>query len=150
MSAWDDLPQSDGYAITTALLEAIRGDAVLSALPLVRNPRRPGQLASGKVLIILAEQADDLVSAAGVAENRQRTFSAGVVARVPDAAEAVADAVYGRLHQVAHDALRQLQAAGNVRTVKETGIRFQVDDVDVDGALVIGGWAIDYRYKRLL
>ncbi|MCS4509137.1 hypothetical protein [Xylophilus ampelinus] len=144
-----DLPQSPGWAITSALLGAIGADALLSTLPLVRNPRRAQHLDKGDVVLILAEKTDNLQSAAGVAEMRQRTVSLGVLCRALGA-DAQADAVYHHLHLVAYDALRALQTAGNAQKVAETGVQFHVDDIDIDGAIVVGGWAIDYRYKRPL
>ncbi len=144
-----DLPHSPGWAITSVLLSSIGSDALLSALPLVRNPRRPQHLDKGDVVLILAERADTLQSAAGVAETRQRTLTLGVLCRA-QGADAQADAVYHHVHRIAYAALQALQTAGHAQKIAETGVQFYVDDIDIDGAIVVGGWAIDYRYKRPL
>lgn len=148
LAALQALPHSAGYAITSALLGGIAANALLSGLPLSRNPRRPAHLGKGSVVLVLSDKEDNLVSDPGAAELRRRDVSLGVLCREDDA-DALADKVYQHLHVAAYDALRLLQQTNaDIRALKETGVRFSVEDIEIDGAIVIGGWSIDYRYRR--
>jgi hypothetical protein len=143
--------QSSGYGITAALVAAIAADPALATLPLVRNPRRPQHLARGPLVLIVAEKGDTLITNPGSAELRRRAITLGAIARGDgDAVEAAADALYQRLHLVTFTALRELQRIPQsvVRKIAERDVQFSVEELDVDGAVVVGGWEIDYRYVR--
>ena len=142
------LPHSPAHAITSALFAAIAADPLLSPLPLSRNPRRAAQLGDGPVVLVLKEVRDGMSRDPGAAELRQREVSLGVVCRATGA-DALADKVYHYLHIVAYDALSTLQQSNaDVRSIKEIDTRYEVEDIEIDGAIVIGTWSVNYRYRR--
>lgn len=146
-----NLPQSQGFQITAALVAAIKAEALLSTLPLARNPRRPADLDMGDNVLIVAEKSDSLLTSPGAVETRRRSVTVGALSRTTEGdADAEADALYLLLRTTTYAALKQLQAQGArvVGKITERDVQFHVDDLDVDGALVVGGWEIEYRFNR--
>lgn len=142
------LPQSDGFRLVAALIAAIAADPVLGTLPLVRNPRRPQHLAVGERVLILAERSDSLIDKSGSREKRRRTVTVGALARTAADADAQADALYQLLSDTVQAALKRMVLAGEVGPLTERDVQFHVDDLEVDGAIVVGGWELVYWRNR--
>lgn len=142
------LPQSDGFRIVAALVAAIGADPVLGTLPLVRNPRRPQHLAVGERVVIMAERSDSLIDKSGTREKRRRTVTIGALVRTAADADAQADGLYQLLSDKVQAALKLMVQAGEVGPLMERDVQFHVDDLEVDGAIVVGGWEVTYWRNR--
>jgi hypothetical protein len=141
------LSQSRGFEAVSLLLEAIADVPALADLPIVRNPRRPSHLGGGERILIVSEVSDVNVQKAGARETRRRLVKIGVLSRV-DGADADADGLYCLLSDTVQAALRPMQLAATITKHSEGNVQFYVDDIDVDGAVVIGSWEIDYTRIR--
>jgi len=141
------LPQSTGFLLVGKAIDAVKAVAPLSALPLVRNPRRPQHLDVGAQVLIVAEKADTLIEKSGWREKRRRTVTVGALSR-NEGADADADALYQLVSDTVAAALKEMLAAGEIGRLAERDVQFHVDDLDVDGAIVVGGWEIEYYRER--
>lgn len=141
------LPQSAGFELVGKVVTAFASEPDLTGLPVVRNPRRPQDLAEGTRVIIVAESSDKQVSKAGNRETRVRSFSVGALSRV-EGADADADALAELVSSVTHAALVLMQATAEITRMAEVSVQFHVDDLEVDGAIVVSGWEIQYIRKR--
>lgn len=140
------LPQSPGFSVVSRLLLAYAAVPGLAELPLARNPRNPQHLAVGKRVVIVTELSDSPVGKAGHRETRRRVVKVGILSRV-ESADADADALYGLLSDTTQAALAQLRPTVITR-MAEGEVQFYVDDIEVDGAVVVGSWEIDYTRER--
>lgn len=139
---------SPRWAITTRVVCAL--ESAIQGLPVVRNPRHPTALAEGTQVLFVKEQSDKLLEAQGGTEKRQLTIAVGVVSREPDA-DSDADVLHQRLGKV----MRALAVAPGTgiaampwRTMAEQDVRFSVEGLDVDGALIVSIWEFTYLRKR--
>lgn len=140
--------QSTGFVLIGKIIAAISAVPELQQLPLVRNPRRAQDLDKGNRLVIVAEAADKMLSKAGERETRVRTFSVGALSRV-DGADADADALAEIVSNAVHASISAMRTTSEVTRMAETNVQFHVDDLEVDGAIVVSGWEIQYIRKRL-
>ena len=141
------LPQSVGFELVSKVVAAFASVPALSGLKVVRNPRRPSDLADGEQVIIVAERVDQQTDKSGNREKRVRSFSVGALSRKDDA-DADADALAEVVSNVTHAALVSMQTTSQISQMKEGTVQFHVDDLEVDGAIVMSGWEIHYTRKR--
>lgn len=141
------LPQSAGFELVGKVVAAFASATDLTGLPVVRNPRRPQDLAVGSRVIIVAESSDKQLSKAGNRETRVRSFSVGALSR-GEGADADADGLAELVSSVTHAALASMQATAEITKMAEVSVQFHVDDLEVDGAIVVSGWEIQYIRKR--
>jgi hypothetical protein len=141
------LPQSVGFQLVGKVVAAFASAPDLIGLPVVRNPRRPQDLSVGTRVIIVAESSDKQISKAGNRETRVRSFSVGALSRL-EGADADADALAELVSNVTHAALVAMAATAEITRMTEASVQFHVDDLEVDGAIVVSGWEIQYTRKR--
>lgn len=119
-------------------------------LTVIRNPRHAAALDKGAQVIFVKEQSDALLEAQGSNEKRKLTLAIAVVSRNEDA-----DADADLLHQRLGKAVRRLAVAPATgvaampwRTMAEVDVRFSVEGLDVDGALIASVWEFTYMRRR--
>ena len=149
-------PATQGHSarwlIREAVKAALRDAPDLLQLPIVVNPREPSSLAVGPRVLVIKEQSDALQSQTGTlksgfSEKRIFNFSVACVSRVEGADDDV-----DLLHVAVMRAVRSCFAAlhGVVQSLeyKENNVTFEVENLDIDGALVLSNWEVSYIKKR--
>lgn len=146
MSLINTPPNSLRWAAIQTLLVALRAAPVIAvnSVRVVHNPRSPASLSQGAYTVFLKDQTDTLTEKSGQAEKRSHQFLLGVVAR-SDEADCDADA----LHEAAADALRAtlkpLMQQGRVVNLSEVNTQFEAASLEIDGALCLSTWELQYR-----
>lgn len=141
------LLQSTGFLLVGKLIEALQAESGLAGLTVVRNPRRPADLAKGERLLIVAERSDTLIQREGLRDRRRRFVTVGALSR-KEGADADADALAQLASDTVSASLKEMVSVGEVGRMGEQDIQFHVDDLDVDGAIVVSGWEIEYYRER--
>lgn len=149
-------PNTQGHSarwlIREAVKTALRDAPELFELPIVVNPREPSSPAVGSRVLVIKEQSDALQSQAGTlksgfSEKRIFNFSVACVSRVQGADDDV-----DLLHVAATRAVRSCFATlhGVVQSLeyKENNVTFEVENLDIDGALVLSNWEVSYTRNR--
>lgn len=139
----NNLPNSLRWAALQTLLAALRAAPTLAGVRVVHNPRGPTSLQQGAHTVFLKDQTDTLADKSGQMEKRSHQFLLGAVART-DAADREADA----LHEAAADVLRSALKTvlqGRVVNLSETATQFEAASLEIDGALVLSTWELQYR-----
>lgn len=142
MSIINNLPNSLRWQAMQTLLAALRSAPTLAGVRVVHNPRTPASLKDGTHMVFLKDQPDTLIEKSGLAERRQHQFLLGAVARSDDA-DCEADA----LHEAATAVLGSLLKTvlkGRVHSLSQAATQFEAANLEVDGALVLSTWDMQY------
>lgn len=143
MSVINNLPNSLRWQAMQTLLAALQAAPGLAGVRVVRNPRAPGTLAQSAHTVFLKDQTDTLADKRGQMQSRSHQFLLGAVART-DAADCEADA----LHEAAAEVLRAAIPgilAERVVNLSEVSTQFEAASLEIDGALVLSTWELQYR-----
>lgn len=146
MSLINTPPNSLRWAAMQTLLGALRADPVIAvnSVRLVHNPRSPASLSQGVYTVFLKDQTDTLAEKAGQAEKRSHQFLLGVVARSEDA-DGDADALHEAAADTLRAALKTLMQQGRVVNLSEVNTQFEAASLEIDGALCLSTWELQYR-----
>ena len=139
----NNLPNSLRWTALQTLLAALRAAPTLAGVRVVHNPRGPTSLGQSAHTVFLKDQTDTLTDKSGQMEKRSHQFLLGAVART-DAADREADA----LHEAAADVLRSALKTvlqGRVVNLSETATQFEAASLEIDGALCLSTWELQYR-----
>jgi hypothetical protein len=152
-------PATQGHSarwiIREAVKTALQNAPELFELPIVVNPREASSLGVGKRVLVIKEQSDALQSQTGTlksgfTEKRVFNFSVACVSRVADVGGADDDV--DLLHVSARAAVfacfEPLRAVVQSLEYKENNVMFEVENLDIDGALVLSNWEVTYTKKR--
>lgn len=140
--------QSLRFQISAAIVEALRTAPALADAVVIDHPKSPSDLSKGTRVIFVEDQSDDLIDQPNQQDKRSFGFSVGVINRTAqDRAGADAD------HLAAEAAIRQCHQSVLVATLRcgplrELGVRFKVEGMDVGGALILASYAVEYRKGR--
>ncbi len=147
MSTVNNLPNSLRWGVMQALLAALQASPALSGVPVIRNPRSPKSLAQGAHMVFLKDQRDTLVNKPGQTERRAIQFLLGTVAHT-DVADSDADALHEAAIGVLRGALPTLTQACVVTNLSETDTQFEAAGLEIDGALCLSTWTLEYIKPR--
>lgn len=157
MTTIANLPASIRRTLVLRVLNVLRTDATLQALgvPVVHNPRSPQALAAGPLVLVLKDMPDKLDGFENGKPRRDVSFVLAAIARPSaTAGEQEADDHADRLHHHAATAIRAAQASYSnpggeqprlKALVAEVQTVFEVQGLQVDGALVASTWSIRYQ-----
>lgn len=149
-------PATQGHSarwlIREAVKTALRDAPELFELPIVVNPREPSSLAVGPRVLVIKEQSDALQSQTGTlksgfTEKRIFNFSVACVSRVEGADDDV-DLLHVSATHAIHACFPELRKVVQSLEYKENNVTFEVENLDIDGALVLSNWEVSYVKKR--
>ena len=149
-------PATQGHSarwlIREAVKAALRDAPDLLQLPIVVNPREPSSLAVGPRVLVIKEQSDALRSQTGTlksgfSEVRVFNFSVGIVSRV-EGADDDADLLHPHIRKAVYSCFPELRKVVNSLDYKENNVTFEVENLDIDGALVLSNWEVSYTRNR--
>ena len=142
------MPQSIRYQISAAFVEALK-TTFEPGTKVKRNPREPSPARDGPRVVFFADTSDAFIEQPGQLAKRVFVFEVGAINRTDDA-EAGADADYVAAEATLRSAFATVaqvlkDAGAQLGPLRERGVAFKVEDIDVDGALVLGEFEIEYR-----
>lgn len=149
-------PATQGHSarwlIREAVKTALRDAPALFGLPIVVNPREPSSLAVGERVLVVKEQSDALQSQAGTlksgfTEKRVFNFSVACVSRVEGADDDV-DLLHAAARKAVFECFEPLRKLVQSLEYKENNVTFEVENLDIDGALVLSNWEVGYVKNR--
>lgn len=149
-------PATQGHSarwlIREAVKTALKDAPELFELPIVVNPREASALGVGQRVLVVKEQSDALQSQTGTlksgfTEKRVFNFSVACVSRVEGADDDV-DLLHGSATRAIHACFPTLRGVVQSLDYKENNVTFEVENLDVDGALVLSNWEVSYTKKR--
>ncbi len=149
-------PATQGHSarwlIREAVKTALRDAPDLFQLPIVVNPREPSSLAVGPRVLVIKEQSDALQSQTGTlksgfTEKRIFNFSVACVSRVQGADDDV-DLLHVAVVKAVHACFPALRFVVQSLEYKENNVTFEVENLDIDGALVVSNWEVSYTRNR--
>ena len=149
-------PATQGHSarwlIREAVKTALRDAPELFGLPIIVNPREASILAVGKRVLVIKEQSDALQSQTGTlksgfSEKRIFNFSVACVSRVEGADDDV-DLLHVAARKAVFDCFEPLRKVVQSLEYKENNVTFEVENLDIDGALVLSNWEVSYIKKR--
>lgn len=140
------------WLIREAVKTALANSPALCDLPIIVNPQEASSLAVGSRVLVIKEQSDALKSQtgslkSGFSETRIFNFSVACVSRVEGADDDV-----DLLHVIARAAVfacfEPLRKVVQSLEYKENNVTFEVENLDIDGALVLSNWEVGYVKHR--
>lgn len=140
--------QSLRYQISAAIVQALSTAPALSGAVVLDHPKAPSDLSKGTRVVFVEDQTDDLIDQPNQQDKRSFSFAVGVINRTAqDRAGADVD------HLAAEAAIRKVHQSTLVATLRcgplrELGVRFKVEGLDVGGALILASYAVEYRKGR--
>ena len=140
--------QSRRYQISAAIVQALSTAPALAGAVVIDHPKTPSDLSKGTRVIFVEDQSDDLIDQPNQQAKRSFSFAVGVINRTAqDRAGADAD------HLAAFAAIRERHQTALVKNLgcgplRELGVRFKVEGLDVGGALILASYAVEYRKER--
>lgn len=149
-------PATQGHSarwlIREAVKAALQNAPELFELPIIVNPREPSSLAVGKRVLVIKEQSDALQSQTGTlksgfTEKRIFNFSVACVSRVEGADDDV-DLLHVSARAAVFACFEPLRAVVQSLEYKENNVTFEVENLEIDGALVLSNWEVTYTKKR--
>ena len=149
-------PATEGHSarwlIRQAVKTALQDAPALFGLPIVVNPREPSSLAVGERVLVIKEQSDALQSQTGTpksgfTEKRIFNFSVACVSRVEGADDDV-DLLHVAARKAVFNCFEPLRVMMQSLEYKESNVTFEVENLDIDGALVLCNWEVTYIKKR--
>jgi hypothetical protein len=147
MATVNNLPNSLRWGVMQTLLTALQAAPALSGVLVIRNPRSPKSLTQGAHMVFLKDQRDTLTIKPGQTERRAVQFLLGTVAHT-DTADSDADALHEAAADVLRAALPTLTQACRVVNLSETDTQFEAAGLEIDGALCLSTWALEYIKPR--
>lgn len=140
----DPTPLGVPYAVGQAVVAALQ--VAFAGVPILDNPVAASDIAEGDRLLVFKDAADSFKEQSGNAAKRTYSFQCGAIARTADA-RLQAHTDYRAAQRVVHQALAALRTAGvSVQSaVREQSVAYQLENLDVGGALVLGTFTVDYR-----
>lgn len=149
-------PATEGHSarwlIRQAVKTALQDAQALLGLPIVVNPREASSLARGPQVLVIKEQSDALQSQTGTlksgfTEKRIFNFSVACVSRVEGADDDV-DLLHVAARKAVFNCFEPLRVVMQSLEYKENNVTFEVENLDIDGALVLSNWEVTYIKKR--
>lgn len=149
-------PTTQGHSARWLIREAVKTalqDAPdLLGLPIVVNPREPSSLAVGSRVLVIKEQSDALQTQVGTyksgfTETRIFSFGVGIVSRV-EGADDDADLFHPFVRKAVYSCFPELHKVVQSMKYKENNVTFEVENLDIDGALVLSNWEVGYVKNR--
>ena len=149
-------PATQGHSarwlIRKAVKKALQNAPELFELPIIVNPREPSSLAVGKRVLAIKEQSDALQSQVGTlksgfTEKRVFNFSVACVSRVEGADDDV-DLLHVAVRKAVFNCFESLRGVVQSLEYKENNVTFEVENLDIDGALVLSNWEVSYTKNR--
>lgn len=149
-------PATQGHSarwlIREAVKTALQNAPALLGLPIVINPREPSSLAVGPRVLVVKEQSDALQSQTGTlksgfTEKRVFNFSVACVSRVEGADDDV-DVLHVAVRKAVFNCFENLRGVVQSLEYKENNVTFEVENLDIDGALVVSNWEVSYTKNR--
>lgn len=144
MPVINSLPNSQRWAAMQVLLAALQAAPGLAGVRVVHNPRGPTSLGQGAHTVFIKDQTDTLVDKAGQVQKRSHQFLLGAVART-DQADREADALHDAAAGVLRATLNSLLEGQRVTNLGEVSTQFEAASLEIDGALVLSTWDMQYR-----
>lgn len=140
------------WLIREAVKAALQNAPELFELPIVVNPREPSSLNVGKRVLVIKEQSDALQSQTGTlksgfTEKRVFNFSVACVSRVEGADDDV-DFLHVAARKAVFYCFEPLRKVLQSLEYKENNVTFEVENLDIDGALVLSNWEVSYVKHR--
>lgn len=135
-------------AVKTALSEA----QALYGLPVIVNPRTASSLAVGDRVLVVKEQSDAFQSQTGTlksgfSEKRVFNFSVACISRVEGADDDV-DLLHVTARAAVFACFEPLRKVVQSLEYKENNVTFEVENLDIDGALIVSNWEVGYVKNR--
>jgi hypothetical protein len=149
-------PATQGHSarwlIREAVKTALQNASDLCELPIVVNPREPSSLAVDKRVLVIKEQSDALQSQTGTVKSgftevRIFNFSVGIVSRV-EGADDDADLIQPSVRKAVYACFPELHQVIQSLKYKENNVTFEIENLEVDGALVLSNWEVSYVKHR--
>ena len=149
-------PATQGHSarwlIREAVKTALQDAPALFGLPIVVNPREASSLAKGPQVLVIKEQSDAMQSQigtlkSGFTEKRIFNFSVACVSRVEGADDDV-DVLHVAVRKAVFNCFENLRGVVQSLDCKENNVTFEVENLDIDGALVLSNWEVSYVKNR--
>jgi len=147
----DFTKQSARWAIYNEIATALENDGQLQGVKVVRNPRTAQHLGSGEQLVVIKWGSDSPTELNGNNEKRKFRVIVGGISRKREAPDADADALHlaaGDVVKRTLQSLNQLPGISQVKSIHEGDTTPDIDGIEVDGAIVLTTWEIDYKQRR--
>lgn len=143
------MAQSIPYRISAVFVAALRAALEPAGVVVKYNPRGPTPLRDGPRVVFFEAQSDGFIDQAGQVGKRRFRFAVGVINRTEGEAEAGADVDYVTAEAAIRGAYQDVAAMlasikAQAGPLREGETSFRVDDIDVDGALVLIPFEIEY------
>jgi hypothetical protein len=143
--------QSARWAIFNAIAVALAGDARLQGLRVVRNPRNATQMGAGEQLVAIKWGSDSLTEKPGQREKRKFRLIVASISRKAEGADKDADAIHEAAYAIVREilpAIAQLPEVDAIGGIAESDTTSDIDGLEVDGAVVLSSWEINYARRR--
>lgn len=147
------MSQSIPFQVSAAIVAALKAE-LEPGVAVFDNPTSPAGLGDGPRVVFVEDADDDLFNKPGQAEGRTCGFVVGVINR-SDAGRAGADADMQLVKPIVTAAARGIcktLADAKAITVfnypRETRRTYRHEHIDVDGALILTRFEIDYRLPK--
>lgn len=140
---------SPRWAILQAIISALQADPALAGITIIRNPRHASSLAKGERVIVVKRQPGSLIEKPGQQEKRRFAILTGAISRKVDA-DQDADALALAVGNCLRKALGLLIKQNKVLNLSESIDESEVEGLDIDGAIELSTWEIQYIQSRPL
>lgn len=144
MPVINNLSNSQRWAAMQTLFTALHTASSLAGVRVVHNPRTPSTLGQGTHTVFLKDQNDTLLDKSGQASKRTHQFVLGALART-EAADCEADALHEAAAGILRSAIKALLQDHRVINLSEVSTQFEAASLEIDGALVLSTWELQYR-----
>lgn len=142
----EKLPYGAPFVIGQTIVQLLKSATELAGAKVIDNPRRASELDAGQRIVFFEDQHDKFIDKPGQVAKRTYTFTLGVINRSTQARQG-AHADYRTSKMILLSSIPEI--AGAIELVNsgliEKDVTFQLENIDVGGALVIGTFSIDYR-----
>jgi len=135
---------SPRWQIFNAVASALERAPELQGVPVKRNPTSAIALKRGDYLVVVRWNADALTEKRGQVERRQFRLMVGSIAAT-ETADRDADAMHVVVGEVARRTLTELARAHGVGNLTEREITPDLDNILIEGALVLSAWDVNYQ-----
>lgn len=141
------------FQLSAAVVSALDTEMGPDGVAVVDNPTSPTALDKGSRVVFVEDSDDDLVNQPGQAEMRRFSFVVGVINRSAGARSGADDdmetakAVVTKASRDACLALQQAREIGAFEYPREGQRTYRHERIDIDGALILTRFSIDYRLR---
>lgn len=145
------MSQSIPYQLSAAVVSALTAQMGPTGVTIVDNPTTPAPLESGTRVLFVEDRDDNPINKPGQAEAHTFSFAIGVINRSAGAragADADMQAAKPIVTKALRDACLALQTAKAItgfQYPREGQRTYRHERIDVDGALILTSFEIDYR-----